>query len=252
VIKLMATALLVAAVSVTAAHAAAEPHTDCGGDGPATMDTPPTVGIWFGDKMVDWAPPACSGWLAQPFTVLVETFGTTALTGGPDDILMRLARISDLTTIQYWSTTRQRWRTLISDAAALDGPDPEGRRADFSVAELRAGPLFFWQDENTPLGRVTYQMHVRQADRDTVVVEIANALPARAGLFERVPPGRHTFFYRFHRSETGVWSLYGLMRSGSGPRLIASAGRKSYGNRAVALFRYLAGLPTDGTPPRFP
>ena len=162
------------------------------------------------------------------------------------------ARINDLTTIRYWSTTRHRWRDLIPDATALSSPDPAHRRTDFGEAELRAGPIFFWQEENTPLEAVTYRMAVREVDARTVVVEINNALPARATLFASVPPGHHEFLYRFHRRDDGRWSLYGLMRSGSGPRLIARAGRKSYGNRAVALFRYLAGESTDGAPPLFP
>lgn len=234
------------------AEAAELPRDDCGAGPLPGGRTPTTIGIWFGDDLEDWTPPDCTGWAPRPFTVLVETVGSTQWTGAAQDILAHLARISDLTTIRYWSTTRGRWRVLIPDAAALHGPDPERRRADFSVADLRAGPVFFWQAENTPLDEVTYRMTVDQADADTVVVEISNALAARAGLFERVPPGEHTFFYRFDRREDGTWSLYGLMRSGSGPRLVARVGRKSYGNRASALFRYLAGAITDGAPPAFP
>ena len=244
-------ALLATVLSGVAAHAAAEPRLDCGA---AAAPSPqhPTVGIWFGDDLAAWAPPACTGWPARPFTVLVEMNGETALTGGPTGILARLARVSDLTAIRYWSTTRSRWRELIPDATALSGPNPAQRRPDFGEADLRAGPIFFWQEENTPLGSVTYQMAATVVDARTVVVEINNALPARATLFASVPPGHHEFLYRFHRRDDGTWSLYGLMRSGSGPRLIARAGRKSYGNRAVALFRYLAGESTDGAPPLFP
>lgn len=249
--RLLALALLAIVLSGAAAHAASAPRLDCGTDA-GTSTQHPVVGIWFGDDLSAWAPPGCTGWPARPFTVLVETSGKTALTGGPSDILARLARISDLKTIRYWSTTRRRWRELIPDATALSGPDPVQRRTDFGEAELRAGPIFFWQEENTPLGAVTYRMTAREVDARTVIVEISNVLPARATLFASVPPGHHEFLYRFHRRDDGAWSLYGLMRSGSGPRLIARAGRKSYGNRAVALFRYLAGESTDGTPPLFP
>jgi len=239
-------------LSAADTDAAPLPRTDCGAGAPETGAAALHVGIWFGGDLEDWIPPRCTGWSAQQFTVLVETAGATHLTGRADDILARLARISDLTTIRYWSTTRDRWRPLIPDAAALEAPDPDRRRGDFTAADLRAGPVFFWQEENTPLDEVTYRMTVREADADTVVVEISNALAARAGPFERVPPGHHTFFYRFDRREDGAWTLYGLMRSGSGPRLIARVGRKSYGNRAVALFRYLAGQVTDGAPPVYP
>jgi len=239
-------------LGVASAGAAPLPRTDCGAAAPDAGAAQPHVGIWFGDELANWMPPQCTGWAAQPFTVLVETAGRTHLTGDADEILGRLARISDLTTIRYWSTTRDRWRALIPEAAALAAPDPAQRRGDFTAADLRAGPVFFWQEENTPLDAVTYRMTVRRADTDTVAIEISNALAARAGLFERVPPGHHAFFYRFDRREDGGWTLYGLMRSGSGPRLVARAGRKSYGNRAVALFRYLAGEITDGAPAVYP
>jgi hypothetical protein len=250
-VRFLAAALLASVLSGAAAHAESKPLLDCGA-GAATPMHHAKVEIWFGADLRDWAPPTCTGWPARPFTVLVEAIGDTALTGGPSAILARLARISDLKTIRYWSTTRDRWRDLIPDATALSGPYPAHRRTDFDEADLRAGTIFFWQEENTPLGAVTYRMSARIVDAQTVVVEINNALPARAALFASVPPGHHEFFYLFRRHDNEIWSLYGLMRSGSGPRLVARAGRKSYGNRAVALFRHLAGERTDGAPPLFP
>ena len=244
-------ALLATVFSGAMAQAGSEPRLDCGADAAGSTQQA-TVEIWFGVDLRGWAPPPCTGWAARPFTVLIEATGETALTGGPYAILARLARISDLTTIRYWSTTRDRWRDLITESTALIGPDPAHRRTDFDEAELIASAVFFLQEENTPLGAVTYRMSTRIVDKQTVVVKIDNALPARAALFTSVPSGHHEFLHTFKRHDNGTWSLYSLMRSGSGPRLGASAGRKSYGNRAVALFRYLAGERTDGAPPLFP
>ena len=249
--RLLTVALLATVLSGAVARADSQPRLDCRADA-AESTQHATVEVWFGVDLRDWAPPPCTEWSARPFTVLIEATGETALTGGPYAILARLARISDLTTIRYWSTTRDRWRDLITESTALIGPDPAHRRTDFDEAELIDGAIFFWQEENTPLGAVTYRMSTRIVDTHTVVVKIENALPARATLFTSIPPGHHEFFYTFKRHENGTWSLYGLMRSGSSPRLGASAGRKSYGNRAVALFRYLAGERTDGAPPLFP
>jgi hypothetical protein len=100
-VRLLAAALLATVLSGAAAHAESEPRLDCGA-GAATPTQHATVEIWFGGDLGDWAPPTCTGWSARPFTVLVEAFGDTALTGGPSAILARLARISDLTTILYW------------------------------------------------------------------------------------------------------------------------------------------------------
>lgn len=251
-----AAALCGASVSLYPPRAAADtlPRTDCGADaGQSSVETNPTVAMWFGDDLATWQPPACTGWTARPFTVLVETWGRTDAHGSADDILARLGRIADLTEIRYWSTTRGRWRALVPDAAALNAPDPNDRRAgDFTARELRSGVHYFWQEENTPLGAVTYALTVRHVDEARIVVAIANALPARASVFTRLPPGHHEFLYVFRRGADGRWSIYGLMRTGSGPNPIAQIGRKSYGNRAVALFRYFAGEPTDAAPPLFP
>ena len=249
--RLLAAALLATVLSGTLAQANSEPRLDCGAS-TVTSTQHATVEIWFGVDLGVWAPPTCTGWLARPFTVLVEAIGKTVLKGGPSTILALLARISNLTTIRYWSTTRNQWRYLIPEATALSGPDPAHRRADFDRAELRTGTIFFWQEENTPLRAVTYRMSARVVNAQTVVVEIYNALPARAGPFITIPPGHHEFLYLFRQHDNEMWSLYGLMRSGSGPRLGARAGRKSYGNRAVALFRYLAGERTDEAPPLLP
>ncbi|MDA1057568.1 MAG: hypothetical protein O3C65_02685 [Proteobacteria bacterium] len=243
-----------AALSATIAVAAPLPQPDCGaGATGETREGVPAVGIWFGGDLAAWQPPPCTGWAARPFTVLVETAGETNLSGSTADILDRLGRISDLTTIQYWSTTRGRWRGLIPDAAALSSDDPDDRRAaDFTAQELTTAEHFFWQKENTPLGAVTYRLSIRQADDTTVIVDMANARAARATIFSRLPPGHHEFLYVFRRDNDGRWRIYALMRTGNGPNPIAATGRKSYGNRAVALFRYLAGDATDGAPPLFP
>jgi len=37
-------------------------------------------------------------------------------------------------SLQYWSVTEGGWRTLITSATALDGPDLEHRHPDFTLA----------------------------------------------------------------------------------------------------------------------
>ncbi|NQV82047.1 MAG: hypothetical protein HQ495_15930 [Alphaproteobacteria bacterium] len=249
--------ILVAAAALCAnvVLAAPLPLADCGASttGESAGEGTPAVGIWFGRDLATWEPAPCTGWTARPFTVLVETTGVTKFSGTKEDILDRLGRISDLATIQYWSTTRGRWRSLIPDATALSSDDPDDRRVtDFTAQELVTGAHFFWQKENTPLGDVTYRLSVRQADATTVIVDMVNARTARATIFSKLPPGHHEFLYVFRRGDDGMWRIYGLMRTGNGPNPIAATGRKSYGNRAVALFRYLAGDATDGAPPLFP
>jgi hypothetical protein len=48
------------------------------------------------------------------------------------------------------------------------------------------------------------------------------------------------------------WGYYGLARTGAGASPLTGGREASYVNRAVALFRHLAGLPTDRGPPAAP
>ena len=136
--RLLTVALLATVLSGAVARADSQPRLDCRADA-AESTQHAKVEVWFGVDLRDWAPPPCTEWSARPFTVLIEATGETALTGGPYAILARLARISDLTTIRYWSTTRDRWRDLITESTALIGPDPAHRRTDFDEAELIDG-----------------------------------------------------------------------------------------------------------------
>ena len=248
-----AAAVLISLALLLPATAVAQPRADCGAAPGIADDAPlPRVTIFFGGDLEDWMPPACTGWAMRAFTVMVETEGLSARAETADAVLARLGQISAYPSIRYWSATRERWRDLIPDAAALHEPDPVSRRADFSAAELRAGPQYFWQEERTPLDAVTYRVRVREPDATTIMVALDNALPARASIFETLPPGTHEFLYVLRQRPDGRWRIYGLMRSGTRPSLIAATRGKSYGNRAVALYRHLAGEATDGAPPLFP
>lgn len=255
--RVMVRAALILALAVCAWPAAAVladegPRADCGASAQQSDSTAPRIGIYFGSNLEDWTPPVCTGWQPRPFTVLVETEGVSARPETVDEILARLGRISAYPEIAYWSATRGRWRTLVPSATALRAPDPAAARGDFSAAELRQGVQYFWQEENTPLDTVTYAIEVDRATGDQLVVRVTNAQTARVTLFETLAPGCHAFLYVLRRRPDGKWNIYGLMRTGNGPSILAATGRKSYGNRAVALYRYLAGEQTDGAPPLFP
>lgn len=234
------------------AGAADQPRQDCGAAGFDEGGPVPRVAIYFGGDLDDWVPPACTGWAPRPFTVLVETEGLSARPESADDILARVGRISMYPEIRYWSATRERWRALVPSATALRAADPAATRGDFSAEELRTGLRHFWQEENTPLDAVTYALDATRAEDDRLVIHVTNALPARVSVFETLAAGRHAFFYALYRRPDGRWRIYGLMRTGNGPSIFAASGRRSYGNRAVALYRYLAGSPTAAAPPLFP
>ncbi len=211
----------------------------------------PVVRVWSaGELGANWTPPACTGWRPRPFRTLVATAGRFRHRGGANDLLERFGAISTLTTIRYWSVTDQRWLRLITDASALEGPDAARRRPDFGVADMRVGAeLYFAQDDNRSTGDVVYRMRVREITPDRIVVETENVSSVRYLLVPLAGPGDLQALYFLERLAPEMWGYYSLARTGGGASSLLEGHETSYVNRTVALFRHLAGLPTDLGPP---
>ena len=233
------------------------PHVPC--DGTAypefpKVDAAPVVRVWFGgDIEGGWTPAACTGWDEQDFTVLVALAGRYYDETGIEGFLGRVAAISGLRSIKYWSTTRTRWRELVPDASALDGPDKALRRPDFSVEELKSGEtLYYWQRERSPAGNILYGLRLRETGPGRVIVEMENALPVKRFLVTLFEPGQHQLIYILEDYGDGDWNYYGLVRSRAEISALVRGREASFINRAVAIYRYLAGIPTDLEPPAAP
>ncbi|MGE3293781.1 MAG: DUF6675 family protein [Geminicoccaceae bacterium] len=217
-------------------------------------DVQPVVRVWSGgEPIADWTPPACIGWRPIPSRVLVATAGRFRYRGAAEDVLARLGAVSTLTTVRYWSVSDGRWQDLVTDASALDGHDAAKRRPDFRVAEMKAGAdLYFAQDDNRSSGEVVYRLQVREIAPDRLVVATENVGPVRYLLVPLAGPGDLQAIYFLDRSAPDLWDYYSLARTGMGASPFLAGHEASYVNRAVALFRHLAGLPTDQGPPPFP
>jgi hypothetical protein len=79
----------------------------------------------------------------------VALAGRFSYRGGADGLLARFGAISASAGIQYWSVTEGGWRTLITHATALDGPDVTHPRADFTLAEMRSGHNLYFAQPTT-------------------------------------------------------------------------------------------------------
>ncbi len=210
--------------------------------------------VWAGDGPgAGWTPPACTGWRPLPFRTLVAVAGRFRHRGGAEDLLARLGAVSALTTVRYWSVSDKRWRTLVTEASALDGPDAAERRPDFGVAEMRAGTdLYFAQDDNRSTGDVVYRLRVREIAPDRLVAETENVGALRYLVVPLAGPGDLQALHFLERLGPEEWGYYGLARTGAGASPLTGGRAASHVNRAAALFRHLAGLPTDRGPPAAP
>ena len=62
-------------------------------------------------------------------------------------------------------------------------------------------------------------------------------------------PAEVQSIYFLDRESDGVWRYYALSRTGRNASRLAAGHEASSVNRAVAFYRYLAGIPTDQEPP---
>jgi hypothetical protein len=232
------------------------PRPPCGeAPRPAYADpgSAPNVQAWRGgDLGADWWPPDCVGWDSAGFDVLVALAGSFTAAGTAQDLIARFAAISRMTAIRYWSVTDQAWGPLVTSATALSGPDAALRRPDFAPAELTAGStVFFAQSDNRSSGEVVYRLTIRELHPDRLVVETENVTAVRSPLIVTLfDPSELQSTYFLEHGAQDVWTYYSLSRTSPDVNWLARRGQvASYLNRAVALFRYVAGIPTDQEAP---
>jgi hypothetical protein len=170
----------------------------------------------------------------------------------PETFIGRFGAISELLTVQYWSTTDQKWRPLVSKASAIDGPKSTQPRADYSAAELAAGDGRYYLITDSRSGHATaYRLRLRQIQPGRVVVETSNVSAIKEwGVTIYAANGLDTWYFLNERSP-GVWAYYSITRV-IPASLFAEGHEKSYINRAVALYRHYMVLRTDTEPPAAP
>lgn len=222
----------------------------------AALDSPPIVqatrvkgdvGAPVGAVCFEKADSAAATWIT---VASVIRSGDT-----PSAFVGRFGAISQLLTAQYWSTTEQKWRPLVSSAyaattaAAAAAASPTRRRADYSAAELVPGQDRYYVVADSRSGQdVTYRMRLWLSQPGRVILETANMDAVKKwGITIYPPGGLHTLYFLDERSP-GVWAYYSITRA-LPKTFLAEGHEKSYINRAVALYRHYVRLPTNAEPP---
>ena len=218
------------------------------------LEESPTVRVWDrAESGRDWIPPTCTGWTDSGFTTLVVTVARFRHASGVEGLLRRIGAISEHAGIRYWSTTHKRWQTLILNAHALADAAGDRRREDFSPGEMTEGKSLYYQQEDNLSGKAIYRMRIRSAPPDRLVFDTENISAVR---YLRMPifrPGGMQSITFLDRESQDVWRYYSIMRTGKNASLLTAAGYEASSiNRAVAFYRYLAGIPTDKEPPASP
>ncbi|HEX9463050.1 MAG TPA: DUF6675 family protein [Alphaproteobacteria bacterium] len=219
-------------------------------------DQPPLVNVWSASSALERVAlePPCAGLPLDAAKLIITIRGSFRFDGSLDDLLQRIGAIASLPHLKYWSVTEKRWLPLIKEAQALSRPVPEARRDDFSPAELRQGDArYYLQHDNRSSRAAIYQMRVTAGGHDRVAIDSENVTPLKYLLVTLFHAGTLHTHVRLQRIAPGLWSLVQLDWVGPGASVLAFMGRDaSYVNRTAALFRHVAGLPTDQEPPVAP
>ena len=247
--------LLAAVLCGAAAFAGASDH-GCGGSpnppfGPLGA---PHVAVWRdGDPHSALQAPACIDWGAWHSTVVVALAGRFAGPDSDESLLSRFAAISGFEGIRYWSASARSWETLITAAAAVSGGQDQRRRRDFSAEELRQGqPVYFSVADNYSSGPVVYRMQVVASGSGRLVVAVENTTSLWVFLLPLFGPGDLHSYYVVQRLGPGLWGYYSLTGVREGALAWFGGDATSTINRAVAVYRHIAGIPTDRNPPLAP
>jgi hypothetical protein len=235
--------LLVAYRPALAAEPPALPCGDAALPLATSVGAPPAVAVWSGSDLGPaWRPPACTGWQPGPTRFAIAVAGQ--FNGAPtiDDILARVGSVSQLKSVRYWSVTGKKWKGLMPSVKAITAVNGK-ERADFMAAEIHSGQDFhFVVNDNT-----TYRGRVMQATKDRVAFSVENLTPVKLVLVPLFHPGDIKFFCIIERRPDGPWSYYSLLRIDANATGMGED--SSYVNRAVAYYRYIAGIPSDQEPP---
>ncbi len=235
-----------------AAQSSSEPQIPCAADNVYTYpasNQPPAVKSWKLSELGDnWKAPACTGWSEPGFTTLVTTAARFPYSADVDSLLLHIGAVSQRAGIRYWSTTHQRWQTLIVDAHGLSGAKSPPR-GDFTPAEMKAGrPLYFEQVDNLT-GKAIYKMQILEASAHRIVFEIENVSTIRYAFLPVLHPGEIQSIYFLDRESDGVWRFFSVVRTGRNANRRLVGNESSAINRAIAFYRWFVGVPTDQEPP---
>jgi hypothetical protein len=236
-------------------HAAAPtPTPPCAGEAfpiPSPPGALPVVEVWHAPSLPDnWQPASCSGIAARSGTVYVAVAGEFQQAGDAGLLLGRVGALSHQVGLKYWNVDQGGWRPLLVDATALTANDPSARRPDFKAEELSPGArLYMLYADDSGSGPVVYQTEVRSAGPDGFVVVLHNSTAMRLMGMSIADPGDLSSMLSVQRIGPDRFAYYALTAVALAPLAAAMVSDASHINRAVASFRYLAGIPADSEPP---
>ena len=209
----------------------------------------PNTHVWSESdlRQSGWHAADCLGWGTGRTQLVAGLAGQFRFTGSLDELAVRLGRVSALTSVRYWSVSHGAWQELMSDAGVLDGP-AGNLRPDLSPSELVPGRSFHYFENNSGR-RTVHRLTVRERTDDRLVLSTENVTAIRIGILTVFEPGSMQSIVFVVRRGPGLWGYFHAIRATENASRIALRSPSSYVNRLAALYRHVAGIPTDQEPP---
>lgn len=217
----------------------------------ASADDDPVVRLWHAPSLpANWQLAGCTGMAPPADALFIEVAGRFRHEGDARTLLAKLGAVSTHRDILFWDVDQGAWTTMLPDAAALSGPDPSARRADFTPDEMQPGARIFtlYDDQETP-GPTVFETEVREAHPDGFVTVMRNATAMTLMGFSIADPGAISSMLQVRRVAPGEFAYYGLTAVALAAMAEAMTSDADHINRAVASYRFLAGIPGDRAPP---
>ena len=219
----------------------------------APLGKPPMLAAWGEAELrrTGWRMPPCLSSTDVRTRMVTVLAAELPFTGSLDDLLARFGALSHYPSIRFWSVLNQEWRNLVSASGLLDGPDAQIVRPDPAGSDFVAGRDMYYFEVNRT-GRVVHHLRVNARSDDRVVLTDENVTQVRYSMLTLFEPRALQTALFLEKRRPDVWGLYQMTRIGGGADFLAAASSSSYLNRLMALYRYLAGIPTDLEPPAAP
>lgn len=186
----------------------------------------------------------CLRLLPGAFKLSVAAAARIKIRGGADAVLDRFGAISTMVGIKYWSLTDRAWKTLIVNAAALDGPDGQ-KRQDFKAGELRNGDAYFSQQDNRTPGAVTYRMHLLRSSADQVVINVTNVTSVKFHMVPLFRPGDLQSVYILRKVSPDEWTYLNISGAKKSLGFLGGDEEGSFRNRVFAFYRHFSAFPME-------
>ena len=140
----------------------------------------------------------------------------------------------------------QEWRDLFTVAHALSSAERGTKCSDFAPRDLMPGPLrYFRLREHGPVGATIFRMRIFERTSDRLIVDIWTARAVDPPLHLKIYAGGYRYLFLIDREDAGIWRYYAVTGLRGAGGAVATWFRNSYVNRAVAMFRYMTGIPIE-------